>query len=349
MIKKRIEALDWLRGLMAISIMIYHLSTWLWEVEKNSFLDKIGIYGVAIFFTLSGLSMAIVYNDKLEKGKDFIVFWLKRIIRIFPLFFIVTTLSVLPGVIEGVYKGWKLYLFNISLLFGFFSPRDYIATGAWSIGNEMVYYLFTPFIILIYNFKKKRIFGNLVSLIVLLIGIVFSFHILDDSKTMIALWRTYVNPFNNMYFFVFGIFLYYNFRNIKIDENINLLILFSTILAFIFIPVSDVEAGLITGWSRLFLSLLSIIIVFNFYKMDIKLPKAITYPLEKFGMATYGVYLLHPLVNNYLYLFDGDVYLDKIGVFIFVCVFTIILSILSYYYFEVKISKYGKRVIDKVL
>ncbi|MFH4113324.1 acyltransferase family protein, partial [Acinetobacter baumannii] len=66
---KRYESLDWLRGLMAFAIMIYHLVSWqLFHPEAGSLLGNFGIYGVSIFFVLSGLSMAIVYSNFI---KDF--------------------------------------------------------------------------------------------------------------------------------------------------------------------------------------------------------------------------------------------------------------------------------------
>ena len=59
--KDRIESLDWLRGLMAVSIMIYHLTGGLFfTLDSSSVLGRLGVYGVSVFFVLSGLSMAVV-------------------------------------------------------------------------------------------------------------------------------------------------------------------------------------------------------------------------------------------------------------------------------------------------
>ncbi len=60
----RIESLDWLRGLMAIAIMFYHLTSWhITPLDSSSVLGRLGIYGVSVFFILSGLSMAVVYSN----------------------------------------------------------------------------------------------------------------------------------------------------------------------------------------------------------------------------------------------------------------------------------------------
>ncbi|HOY69302.1 MAG TPA: hypothetical protein PLZ85_00405 [Methylotenera sp.] len=56
----RLDSLDWLRGLLAFSIMIYHLTSWeISPLESSHLLGRLGIYGVSMFFLLSGLSMAV--------------------------------------------------------------------------------------------------------------------------------------------------------------------------------------------------------------------------------------------------------------------------------------------------
>ncbi|RYZ82460.1 MAG: acyltransferase, partial [Proteobacteria bacterium] len=50
---RRIDELDWLRGLMAFSILIYHTASFMplgWDAESSSPIGKLGIYGVSIFF-----------------------------------------------------------------------------------------------------------------------------------------------------------------------------------------------------------------------------------------------------------------------------------------------------------
>jgi len=45
-----IESLDYLRGVMALSVMIYHLKSWnLYHPDASTLLGRLGIYAVAIF------------------------------------------------------------------------------------------------------------------------------------------------------------------------------------------------------------------------------------------------------------------------------------------------------------
>jgi peptidoglycan/LPS O-acetylase OafA/YrhL len=82
-----------------------------------------------------------------------------------------------------------------------------------------------------------------------------------------------------------------------------------------------------------------------------KVPKFIAYSLEKFGIATYGVYLLHPIVLLYLKpilkrIHFEDVALNDLPIAKFICTFiiTIICAILSYNVFENKFIQIGKKL-----
>lgn len=81
----RIYNLDYLRGLAAFGIMIYHYLTWSkGEYLSDTFLGKFGIYGVSIFYILSGLTLYYVYYEKMNISKNELISYLKkRIFRIF--------------------------------------------------------------------------------------------------------------------------------------------------------------------------------------------------------------------------------------------------------------------------
>ena len=153
---KRIEALDYLRGLMAASVMVYHYVSWATPSHSSnseSLLGKLGIYAVSIFYILSGLSLSLVYKNKLSSGTEIRSYFIKRIFRIFPLFWFCTTIALLYkyafSIISGEPFVFPLYkaILNYSLTFGFIDNSAYLTTGAWSIGNEMVFYLTLPFIL----------------------------------------------------------------------------------------------------------------------------------------------------------------------------------------------------------
>lgn len=52
----RLHFLDYLRGIAALGIMLFHYSCWVFgEPEHGGFMARVGIYGVSVFYVLSGL------------------------------------------------------------------------------------------------------------------------------------------------------------------------------------------------------------------------------------------------------------------------------------------------------
>ena len=83
---------------------------------------------------------------------------------------------------------------------------------------------------------------------------------------------------------------------------------------------------------------------YKFSRYDL-VSRSIQYPLEQFGIATYGVYLLHPIVNSYM-----GIVLRKLGVesSILQVTATVFLTagiaIASFNLFERKLIKLGKKI-----
>jgi exopolysaccharide production protein ExoZ len=347
----RIVTLDWLRGLMAIAIMFYHLSDFTITREQpldaSDVLGRLGIYGVSIFFILSGLSMALVYNNYFKDRLSAINFYFRRIFRIWPLFWLVIILKVtfteyIVG--EAHYSLLSVFL-NLTTLFGFVKPTAYIALGAWSIGNEMVYYALTPIIIMVYS-KNVRA-GNLLFIAALATGILFSTALLDARQLLAQQWAVYVNPFNNFFLYMMGIAMYYNLNTTKINQYLVLILLIVSLSLFCILPFQGDLINLVTGAGRMTFVLISFTIVFCFYKMEITLPEIISRFFESFGAATYGIYLLHPIIYIYTIYFFNGVSKNHINVFLIVVPATIIISLVSYNYFESRLVKLGKRITFK--
>jgi exopolysaccharide production protein ExoZ len=338
--KQRIETLDWLRGLMALSIMYYHITGWnLVPLDSTNSLGRIGVYGVSIFFVLSGLSMAIVYNSYIKNIATSINFFIRRIFRIWPLLWVVCFFIFIQQYLTGIHI-WKQLFVNITTLFGFYKPTAYMATGAWSIGNEMVYYALTPLVFCLYNYKKWA--GNVFLLVCFFVGLFFAFFLLDPLRTLSDQWAIYVNPFNNLFLYVMGIGMFYNFKDVNVETKINSMALVITVLLFCFLPFEGDQIVIVAGIGRIVFVLLSLSIVFCFYKMKIKLPSLLSYSLELLGLATYGVYLIHPIV--YFSFFNLIEIKNDLLAFVVVPLLTIIISIISYKIFELKFITLGKKL-----
>lgn len=340
----RIESLDWLRGMMAISIMLFHLYSWIYSpMDSSSILGKLGIYGITIFFILSGLSIAIVYNEYLVTFKSAIFFIIRRIFRIWPLLWLACFLIAIPHIIKTGTYDWQILLLNISTLFGFIDPSNYMAIGAWSIGNEMVYYTLTPLIILIFNYS--RVLGNAILLFTFSIGILFAFHLLDSNVNLDLQWAIYVNPFNNLFLYIAGIGIYYSLRNVEIPSKINISLLILVLFLFFILPFHGDQIVLVTGIGRIVFSLLSLLIVIGFYKLKFNVGKSIGILLENLGLATYGIYLIHPFIYTYTSYLLKEINIFNVELlFILVVIITIFLSIFLFKFFESFFINLGKKL-----
>lgn len=288
---KRLESLDWLRGLMALSIMLYHLAG---QYDSNTVLGRIGIYGVGVFFILSGLSMGIAYDRFIVDARSAVAFLIRRIFRIWPLLWVAIAAVVIPGMIAGKRFKVLLILANLTTIYGFARPWSYINGGAWSLGNEMVYYALTP--LLIFAYHQGRWLGNFVLVLTVFVAGLFAFHWLHLSSGLDVQWKTYINPFNNLFLYCAGIALYFNFRRVELRQGWHIPLFLAFPLAFAFFPASGDQISIVTGASRMFLSAICVGVVFAFYKCPPSLPRSIASVLSRLGEISYGVYLLHPIV-----------------------------------------------------
>ena len=343
---ERIESLDWLRGLMAISIMAHHLTGLLFFTpDSSSLLGRLGIYAVSIFFIISGLSMALVYSRFITNTATSISFFIRRIFRIWPLLWVCIFLITIPNMVPNKPVNVLQIIANMTTLFGFIKPDYYMNAGAWSIGNEMVYYALTPLILIIYN--RNKFFGDLMTIICLLISCYFAFSLLNGTESLSDQWATYINPFNNLFLYIAGIYIYYNLKDIDFKTWMSPILFISCLLFFIFYPVTGDQIRIVTGLNRLLFLFFSVLMVVAFYKFTRyrNVHKIIRYPLEKFGIATYGVYLLHPIVAMYLTGITQRLgYHNSIIIFLAAIILTIVMALLSFNLFENKMMAIGKGI-----
>ncbi|MFD2563566.1 acyltransferase family protein [Aquimarina rubra] len=338
--ENRIDSLDYLRGLMALGIMIYHYFSWTYgSYGSESFLGILGIYGVSTFYVLSGLTLYVVYSKRLTID-TILHFTIKRFFRIYPLLWISIFLTIF--LLNKTFDIKTIWL-NISGLFGFLAHDKYISTGAWSIGNELVFYAFFPLIILFA--KKIKFFVEAFFIASLFVAIYFAFFYLDVNQTLGKQWSIYINPLNQLFLFSGGILigkLIGSYRN----NLISLFLLFVTVLILVFYPVSGNRINLLVDWNRLLFASLCFVITIVFLLMDFPLSKWINKILSKLGHISYTVYLIHPIVFWYLNKFKTIEYFNKsiqpemfIGISI---ITTFLISIVIYELIEYKFIKIGR-------
>lgn len=240
----RLYNLDYLRGLAASGIMIYHYLSWtLGKFTADTFMGRLGIYGVSVFYVLSGLTLYYVYYEKMKPSKEDIVsFFKKRVFRIFPLLWLVTIVAIL---LSGTIPDFTILFLNISGLFGFIRWDSYFSTGVWSIGNEMVFYFFFPFFILFI----KRFKPLMILLTVVLLGFYlhFAFVKLNPDLTISEQWKNYVNPLNQVFLFLGGFLIGFFLHDAEFKNSTIFFVLFFLLVLFTFYPATGDTINIVTG------------------------------------------------------------------------------------------------------
>jgi peptidoglycan/LPS O-acetylase OafA/YrhL len=290
---KRLYGLDYLRGLAAFGIMVFHYLTWtIGEFDSASVAGRIGRYGVGIFYVLSGLTLYYVYAH--EKQLDLRAlrnFYIKRFFRIYPLLWLTMVATI---VITHAKYSLEDLVYNFTGLFGLFRWNEYIGIGVWSIGNELVFYLVFPLFVLLSR-KYLLLFYGLVFLL-LGLHIWFAFFVLTPELPLNDQWSEYVNPLNQVFLFTGGYVIGLLLENKQFLKTANSVLLLSGILCFAFYPAQGDTIHILWGTNRLIFTLICFVICIGFYKNRIELPGPIHTFLTQLGEGSYSLYLLHPIV-----------------------------------------------------
>ncbi|MFK4426864.1 MULTISPECIES: acyltransferase family protein [Bacillus] len=146
--EKRLTELDALRGLAALSVLLFHYTYFYNQsyghVKEEYLLNfKYGSYGVHLFFMISGF---VIYMTLLKTNntKDFIF---KRAVRLYPAYLVAVTLTFMTIVLmglEGMGVSLRDYLFNLTMFQGVIPGTgiDLVDGSYWSLGIEVTFYIF---------------------------------------------------------------------------------------------------------------------------------------------------------------------------------------------------------------
>jgi exopolysaccharide production protein ExoZ len=340
----RLSSLDYLRGIAAFGIMAFHYSMWTFGFAKGGdFIGKTGIYGVSVFYVLSGLTLFHVYYHKIggPSKKGLVDFALKRVFRIFPLLWLMSIATIL---IEKISLPTFNILISFTGLFGVFYREDTICYGGWSVGNELIFYLFFPFFV--YCSRRPRKMLLPLSLILFLVYLWFAFVHIGRARTIFDCWVDYLNPLNQVFLFLGGYLIGFLLAELRIPRAAGILLALATMLVFILYPVKDDSIYLISGFNRLAFTIMCFSLCFAFYKTDFRLPGLADKAFTVLGEISYSVYLAHPItwyvLTHFLrHYFQGMPPLARISVAIVV---TLLASYTVYHFFERYFMKLGKRL-----
>ena len=165
--------LNGLRAIGASIVMVGHVDfiKLLWGVSHVQWFPIFGKIGVALFFSLSGFLITTLLFNELEathtvRLKDF---YIRRILRIWPLYYWVVLLGLLvlnripalkiPGLSDEMYQQMTVWgLINVLLIIPNFT-HFYIpySDQRWSIIVEEMFYFFQPAVVRIFRRRSTLV------------------------------------------------------------------------------------------------------------------------------------------------------------------------------------------------
>jgi len=343
---KKLPNIDVLRFLLASLVVIGHIPL-MSKVQGLPYFMNYPIFSkgaeaVYMFFTLSGfLIIRLIYKEKQNNKFSVRKFYIRRILRIFPLYYFVLIFGfafyhfILPML--KIPFDYDYNLLDGALLSTFFLPNIFTKmydTGAihqvlWSLGIEEQFYLF---IAPLCFFLNKN---NILKALSILTLIYFVIYHLD------IVW--FLKEYSFVYFFLFfgGLISILEEKNrLNFLKSYKIVRISIVVLTFVFYTTDIFEfesKALRHIITCVLLGLFIHTISFNNFGIQIE-HKALNY----FGQISYGIYMYHIIIlNGVLFLF---LYIDKLNILndfftiilinIITFALTLIISHLSYKYFE---------------
>ena len=164
--RRHIPALDGLRGLAVLIVFFFHYAGGAHSTLRAGrifgFLNKGGWSGVTLFFILSGFLITGILWDSFDQTHWWRNFYVRRMLRIFPLYYVSIVLVVLAAVWKGTLRQtidliWipLLFLQNMPHLTGLVDriPSPLALFHFWSLAVEEQFYIIWPFLLV---FQKSR-------------------------------------------------------------------------------------------------------------------------------------------------------------------------------------------------
>ncbi|MGV3697921.1 acyltransferase family protein [Flavobacterium sp.] len=353
------KGLNELRAVAAFAVILHHIELFkfrdklpsLINTDLSYLVNHLGKNGVYLFFVLSGFLITyLLLAEKENKGGiSLFKFYLRRIFRIWPLYYLILIISflVIPALASNfdIFELIPNYFNKIAtehnysgksfLLYFMFLPNlalyfNYVVVGCtqtWSVGVEEQFYIFWPLLIILFNRK--------------LVPLVFA-AVLIAMSSFAMFFTPDIIPFEYMAIGAIGgysLFYYSEAITHFADSKTYLyFILIGIILVLIAVPIVDEYL------QSLLLAMMIIFFIIYTVVSDSKV-LFLSPVFSYLGTISYGIYMYHPFVmflvfpfaNKY---FAGSHILYNLFVYIFIFGLTILLSIVSYKFFELRFIHY---------
>lgn len=300
---------------------------------------NIGRAALPVFFFLSGHLIYIIYKKKyLNKNNPIINFYLSRILRIFPIFILITILFFLLNYflnLDHISEEKIRWLPNYIIIgFNFFNIEHALIRPAWSLEIELIFYIILPFFYIIKN-KEYNLY-------IFVFLFLFFLYELFFSKTEIY--------FGWFFFFWCGIVSCKS--SFKIDKKVALFFLFSFFLVIIITLFLDKDMNPMLGGSHPSTFFLQYNKYFNLFISFLLIPFAIhglnyksNNNFDRFlGKMSYPLYLGHWITVIYISRFSDLNFKERLLSVLFPCALTYFACFIIIKYYDVFFENLRKKI-----
>jgi len=280
----RLYSLQVLRALAAVAVVFSHFQFDMARyVTHETGLPNlvIGSAGVDLFFVISGFVIVYASENLFAKPAGQRTFFQHRLIRIVPLYWIVTTIYIAIAATAPVFE--KSY--SVATILGsyFFIPVprldgvvEPIVGQGWTLNYEMLFYL--VFAVVVAAPRRLAVAASAL----LLIGLVFIGRFVDDLPTAVSFWA---DPIIVEFIFGMGIALAYR-QGVRLPRPGAAALIVAGFILLALLPAGATPRALVWGIPAALIVAGS---VFGSFALDARgwrIPVIV-------GNASYALYLIH--------------------------------------------------------
>jgi len=349
--KQEFRGVQALRGLAALSVMLFHFR-WNINAESSGFGDILfgwGASGVDLFFLISGFVITLSAARVPCGVEGAFSFLKKRATRILPTYYIILLMTfLLSGAMSIFHYDDKAENFISALLFFPIDPHHgpfYVDDSGmygirWTLNYEVMFYLFISVAIL---FTRRWIWAIAMFAMALIVlplllkqGITLD---VSGYPTESALVGLLTNPI--IWLFFTGMLIGLSLPHISRLPAKLMTVLF---LLSLFIMVILFSHGLFTGHGLLQSGWVYAVVLFCAVTAEKTLANYIPAFLIRLGDISFSLYLIHTLMNNGIgKRFSSMGVSDGYGRFVLSVMLSIGLAWLSWRFIERPVLKVGQR------
>lgn len=347
---KKILNIQALRGVAVISVVLFHLAV----IEKKyggtkTFLPdffNFGMFGVDLFFVISGFVMIAITRGRYQNTKQAIRFLYHRVSRIYPTYWVYSLLVLVifllrPSLVNSSQGNQVDILASFLLLPSETLP---LVMVGWTLIHEMYFYL--VFFLILLTFAEKHV----IKALLMWAAIVVLFNASLESG----------NPYTQLIFhpltieFISGCFIaivFYSAKRLFLKNSFLLTVALISVVAAIYGHILYQQYYGYTdpqGWWRILIfGVPAMLLVFCFVHAEVN-GFIIHASLIKIGDASYSIYLSHILtlsaVGRVWSVFSSDSLYDNYLIVPVLFILAIIVGMFSYRYVEKPLLSYCRSV-----